>query len=173
MPFINVEIKARTNNTDEIRTWLMDNNADFKGTDWQTDTYYNVRNGRLKLRQGNIENNLIFYLRPDQEGPKQSDFQLLKVDDANLLSDMLTRSIGIKAIVKKKREIYYIENVKVHIDEVPGLGNFVEIEAGNVNNNLSREQLLEQCNYYMKALKIEDADLLDRSYSDMILEQAI
>jgi adenylate cyclase class 2 len=173
MPFINVEIKARTSNADEIRIWLMENNADFKGTDWQTDTYYNVRNGRLKLRQGNIENNLIFYLRPDQEGPKQSDFQLLKVDDADLLSDMLTRSIGIKAIVKKKRDIYYIENVKFHIDEVPGLGDFVEIEAGNVNNNLSREQLLEQCNYYMKALKIEYADLLDRSYSDMILEKAI
>ena len=173
MPYINVEIKARTNNADEIRNWLVGHNADFKGTDWQTDTYFNVSNGRLKLRQGNIENNLIFYLRPDQEGPKQSDFQLLKIDNPNLLADMLSQSIGIKTVVKKKREIYYIDNVKFHIDEVPGLGNFVEIEAGNINKDLSREELLEQCNYYMKALKIEDLDLLNRSYSDMILERAI
>ena len=173
MSFVNVEIKARTNNTDAIRNWLIDQKADFKGTDWQTDIYFNVSNGRLKLRQGNIENNLIFYLRPDQEGPKQSNFQLLKVDNPNLLSEMLAHSIGIKTVVRKKRDIYYMDNVKFHIDEVPGLGNFVEIEAGNINNDLSREQLLEQCNYYMHALNIEETDLLDRSYSDMILEKAI
>jgi len=173
MSFVNIEIKARTNNTDEIRNWLIDHKADFKGTDWQTDIYFNVKNGRLKLRKGNIENNLIFYLRPDQEGPKQSNFQLLKVDNPDLLLEMLLHAIGIRTVVKKKREIYYIDNVKFHIDEVPELGNFVEIEATNINNEHSREQLLEQCNHYMHALNIEETDLLDRSYSDMILEKAI
>ena len=49
--------------------------------------------------------------------------------------------MGIKAIVKKKREIYYIRNVKFHIDEVPGLGSFAEIEAGNVFADLSQDEL--------------------------------
>ncbi len=86
----------------------------------------------MKLREGNIENNLIFYERTNQAGPKNSHFNLVKIEDAKGLKEVLRKSIGIKVIVKKKREIYYINNVKFHIDEVPGLGSFVEIEAGNI-----------------------------------------
>ena len=86
MSFLNVEIKAICNDPLFIRKYLVDNKADFKGTDEQTDTYFNVPNGRLKLREGNIENNLIFYERTNQAGPKQSHFNLVKVKDAPLLS---------------------------------------------------------------------------------------
>ena len=124
MPFLNVEIKAKCSNPSFIRQYLLSGNADFKGTDEQTDTYFNVPNGRLKLREGNIENNLIFYERSDQAGPKDSHFYLVKVDDAKGLKEVLAKSNGIKVVVQKKREIYYINNVKFHIDEVPGLGTF-------------------------------------------------
>ena len=90
--------------------------------DEQTDTYFNVPNGRLKLREGNIENNLIFYERSNQAGPKNSHFHLVKIEDAKGLKEVLAKSMGVKVVVKKKREIYYINNVKFHIDEVPGLG---------------------------------------------------
>ncbi len=169
MSFINVEIKARSIRVDEVRDWLLNHHAEFKGTDHQTDTYFNVSSGRLKLREGTIENNLIYYERIDQGGPKLSDCQLTTVNNPAVLKDMLERSIGIKVIVKKKREIYFIENVKFHIDEVPGLGNFVEIEASNLNKAVSREELLRQCNYYMRELEIAETDLVDRSYSDMLV----
>ena len=106
--------------------------------DEQTDTYFNVPNGRLKLREGNIENNLIFYERTNQAGPRILIFNLVKVEDAEGLKEALTKSNGIKVVVKKRREIYYINNVKFHIDEVPGLGSFVEIEAGNILADLSQ-----------------------------------
>ena len=83
---------------------------------------------------------------------------------------MLTKSIGIKVVVKKKREIYYISNVKFHIDEVPGLGSFVEIEAGNVFADLSQEELREQCDFYMNEFGIQQEDLVENSYSDMLLK---
>jgi len=169
MPFINVEIKARCTRVDDIRDWLLNQNAEFKGTDHQTDTYFNVSSGRLKLREGVIENNLIYYQRIDQEGPKLSECQLTPVNNPAVLKDMLERSIGVKVIVMKKREIYFIENVKFHIDEVPGLGNFVEIEASNLNKDVSREELLRQCNYYMRELEITETDLVNRSYSDMLI----
>ena len=76
MGFINIEIKARTSNPDKIRALLLANNAEFKGIDEQTDTYFNVPAGRLKLRQGNIENALIYYTRINQAGPKQSDCEV-------------------------------------------------------------------------------------------------
>lgn len=168
MSFLNVEIKARYADPAKARNYLTQNGAAFKGRDAQTDTYFNVARGRLKLREGAIENNLIFYERPDQAGPKDSHFQLVKVPDAVALKAVLSQSIGIRIVVTKIREIYYIGNVKFHIDEVPGLGSFVEIEAGNILADLTQAELLAQCRHYMNELGIEEAQLLDRSYSDML-----
>lgn len=171
MQYINIEIKARVNDPAFVRGYLVKAGADYKGTDVQTDTYFNVPAGRLKLRQGNIENNLIYYNRPNQQGPKQSDFMLSPVPDGDGLKSILTRALGIKVAVTKKREIYYINNIKFHIDELEGLGSFVEIEAGNKLADLSVEQLQEQCRFYMQEFGINEEDLLSHSYSDMLLEK--
>jgi len=170
MPHLNVEIKARCADPTLVRQWLQKMKAEFIGTDFQTDTYFNVTHGRLKLREGDIENNLIFYERDNQPGPKNSQFQLVKVFNHEELKSVLEISCGIKMVVKKKREIYYIKNVKFHIDEVPGLGSFVEIEAGNIFADKSQTELLEQCNYYLKEFGINEEDLIAGSYSDMILQ---
>lgn len=169
MAFINIEIKARSINSDFVRNYLLSNSAEFRGIDEQTDTYFNVPNGRLKLREGNIENNLIFYERDNQSGPKSSHFQLVGVKDPVGLKDALSKANGIKVVVKKKREIYFINNVKFHIDEVPGLGDFIEIEAGNKLADLSENELREQCDFYIRVLRIKEEDLISLSYSDMLL----
>jgi predicted adenylyl cyclase CyaB len=171
MSFLNVEIKVKCKDVSFIRNYLLSNKAEFKGVDEQTDTYFNVRYGRLKLREGNIENNLIFYERADQAGPKSSNFQLVKIEDTKALKEVLKKSIGIKIEVKKKREIYYIKNIKFHIDEVPGLGSFVEIEAGNVLADISKEELQLQCDFYMNEFGIKKDDLIAESYSDMLLDK--
>jgi predicted adenylyl cyclase CyaB len=169
MSFLNVEIKAKCDDPGFIRNYLLSNGAEFKGVDEQTDTYFNVLNGRLKLREGNIENNLIYYQRDDQPGPKNSHFHLLKVVDANSLKKVLINSMGIKVVVIKKREIYYINNIKFHIDEVAGLGSFIEIEAGNLLADVPQEKLKEQCEFYLKEFNINNKDMIDVSYSDMLL----
>ncbi|MBL7763179.1 MAG: class IV adenylate cyclase [Chitinophagaceae bacterium] len=169
MSFLNVEIKARHRDIDRVRSYLVQHNANFRGTDLQVDTYFNVANGRLKLREGNIENNLIYYKRDNQAGPKSSHFHLMKVSDAAGLKEILSQSNGIKIIVEKKREIYFIDNVKFHIDEVPGLGNFIEIEASNKGYDLTQEELQAQCNFYIKELQVEDVLLLSESYSDLLM----
>ena len=170
MSYLNVEIKAKTTSPEFVRKYLVIHKADFKGTDEQTDTYFNVPQGRLKLREGNIENNLIYYNRNNQAGPKSSQFNLVKVEDANGLKEVLTKACGIKMIVKKKREIYYIDNVKFHIDELPELGSFIEIEAGNILANKSETELLDQCNFYLKEFGVKEEDLVAVSYSDMLME---
>jgi adenylate cyclase, class 2 len=171
MSFLNVEIKAHCADPSFVRNYLLSSNAEFKGTDHQADTYFNVTKGRLKLREGNIENNLIYYERNNQAGPKSSHFNLVKIEDAKGLKESLEQSIGIKVVVEKKREIYYINNVKFHIDEVPGLGSFVEIEAGNILADLSQQQLKEQCEFYLKEFGIGEEELVEVSYSDMLLEK--
>jgi len=67
MKHLNIEIKAKCNDQEKIRSVLKSRNADFKGTDHQIDTYFKVNNGRLKLREGNIENFLVFYEREDKK----------------------------------------------------------------------------------------------------------
>ena len=108
---------------DYIRDYLVDqHDADFKGIDEQTDTYFNVPNGRLKLREGNIENNLIFYERTNQAGPKNSHFSFSKNGRCQRIKRSIDKIKRYKSGGKKEKgEIYYINNVKFHIDEVPGL----------------------------------------------------
>lgn len=171
MEYLNVEIKAICRDPSFARNYLHSQGADFKGTDEQTDTYFKVAHGRLKLREGNIENNLIFYERDNQAGPKHSKFHLIQVPDAAGLKTVLSKSNGILVEVKKKREIYFIRNVKFHIDEVPGLGAFVEIEAGNKGFTITQIELEAQCARYMVELGIAAEDLVDRSYSDLLLER--
>ena len=167
MPHLNVEIKARCADPARIRDYLLAQGAEFRGTDRQADTYFNTRKGRLKLREGNIENNLIYYERENQAGPKHSFFRLLPVSDPGALKEVLALTNGIRIVVEKIREIYYIGNVKFHIDSVPGLGSFVEIEAGNLAADLTAEQLREQCDHYLREFGIREDQLLEGSYSDM------
>jgi len=169
MSFINIELKARTEKADLIREYLLSHRAEFKGTDRQTDTYFRVSKGRLKLRQGDIESSLVYYERPDQSGPKQSDCRVIEIADSNELKEILTKSLGVLAIVKKIREIFFIRNVKFHIDKLDGFGTFVEIEASDKNEPIPVEVLKEQCDFYKRAFGVEDGDLIDISYSDMIL----
>ena len=108
MAHLNIEIKARCTDPSFVRNYLIEHSADFKGLDEQADTYFNVVTGRLKLREGNIENNLIFYNRNDQPAPKSSHFRLVKIEDAKGLKEVLEKSCGVKMIVrKKKRDLLY------------------------------------------------------------------
>jgi len=170
MTHLNIEIKASCRNPGQVREYLQKRKAEFKGTDHQTDTYFNVQNGRLKLREGNIENNLIFYQRSDQPGANASNFQLVNVGEPGLLKNVLIKSLGIKAIVEKKREIYFINNVKFHIDDVAALGSFVEIEASDLYARVSKEDLQSQCEFYLREMSIKQEDLISVSYSDMIMK---
>lgn len=167
MEVVNIEIKAHCRAPENIIKVLESLNADYKGEDHQVDTYFNVNQGRLKLRQGNIEHSLIFYDRAETKGLKQSDVIYDKLQqNSDVLKEQLSRSIGIKVVVDKKRRIYFIDNVKFHVDRVKGLSSFVEIEA--IGKKGEEEQLAEQCSFYMKQLAIVEDDLIDQSYSDMI-----
>ena len=169
MSHLNIEIKAKSLELDRIRDILKSNNADFKGIDHQIDTYFKVNSGRLKLREGNIENHLIYYEREDKSGPKKSLVVLYKYNPDQSLKEILTRSLGVLAVVNKLREIYFIDNVKFHLDNVKGLGYFVEIEAIDEDGSIGSEKLHEQCKHYLKLLNISKEDLLENSYSDLVL----
>ncbi len=169
MAHINIEIKAKCRDFSIVQDYLQ-RNAEFKGIDTQTDTYYRVNRGRLKLRQENIENALIYYKRENKNNPKESKV-ILYPNPEVVLESILNQALGILVIVKKRREIYFIENVKFHLDIVENLGKFLEIEAIDIEGNLGRDKLLLQCKTYMEKFKIQKKDLVSCSYSDLILQK--
>ena len=82
--------------------------------------------------------------------------------------EILTTTLGVLTIVDKEREIYFIDNVKFHIDYVMNLGHFVEVEAIDSDGSISIEKLQEQCDYYRDKFQISAEDLIEVSYSDLI-----
>ena len=172
MGFLNIEIKAYCGDPAKAEFILKQENAEFRGIDHQVDTYFNVSSGRLKLREGNIEHALIHYERENQEGPKSSQVTLYQPREKDpALKEALTKALGILTIVDKRRKIFYIKNVKFHIDEVAGLGHFLEIEAIDRDGNIGHEKLHEQCDHYLKMLGISNIDLVPVSYSDLLLKE--
>ena len=172
MGHTNVEIKARCSDQQRIKDYLKDHGADFKGIDHQIDTYFRVPKGRLKLREGNIENYLVQYQRADQAGPKEALVILYRSDpDANL-KEVLTHALDVLVVVDKQREIAFIDNVKFHLDTVTGLGTFMEIEAIDRDGSIGKEKLYEQCQKYLREMNIDPSDLLEGSYSDLLMEAA-
>lgn len=169
MSHLNVEIKARTRRSAEIKSILEANKARFVGIDHQVDTYFKVPKGRLKLRQGTIEKTLIHYNRPNQAGPKQSKVSLHHPTADQSLKVVLENALDTLVVVDKRRAIYFIDNVKFHIDQVEGLGEFVEIEAIDIMGTIGLDHLHDQCEHYLHLLDIPEEDLVNESYSDLLL----
>ena len=166
MRHLNVEIKARCDDLAAIRTILEAHAADFKGEDHQIDTYFRVPEGRLKLREGTIERSLIFYRRPDQAGPKSSTVVRYTPKPDPGLKEVLAAALGVWVVVDKRREIYFIDNVKFHLDRVDDLGTFVEIEA--IGEDADEAELRVQCEHYLALFGVPDEALVEGSYSDLL-----
>jgi adenylate cyclase class 2 len=132
----NFEFKAKVDGFEKLEAKLLLLNPVFKGTDHQIDTYFNAAKGRLKLREGNIENALINYDRVDTAEAKESTIVLYRHEPNKALKYILTLQLGIKTIVDKTRKIYFINNVKFHFDIVKDLGTFIEVEAIDDSNAL-------------------------------------
>lgn len=163
-----IEVKAICRSYEEARRRLRSAGAHLHGVDHQVDTYFITASGRLKLRQGDLENNLIHYERADQSAPKLSTVIRCATESCgNELREVLAAALGIDTVVAKEREIYFRENVKVHLDNVSGLGAFVEVEAIGEDGRPPLAELRRQCDELIAILGIEVDDLCDRSYSDM------
>ncbi len=170
MSFLNIEFKAVTNKPDELEALLQQQAPVFIGEDHQVDTYFNVPFGRLKLREGNIENALIHYERENTAGSKSSHVLLYQHKPGDTLKEMLVNSLGVKAIVDKTRRIYFIENVKFHFDKVKDLGTFIEVEAIDKDGTIGKQLLQEQCDRYAALLGIDVKDFVAVSYSDLAMQ---
>jgi adenylate cyclase, class 2 len=170
MPINIIEFKARVKDTAKLETMLKELNPVFKGEDHQVDTYFKVQQGRLKLREGKIENALIWYDRPNDKGTKHSKVLLYKHGQDAALKEILATAHTVKAVVDKQRKIYFIDNVKFHFDHVEHLGHFIEVEAIDEDGSLGLHKIQEQCDHYAAVFGLQPEDYVAVSYSDLIMD---
>ena len=142
------------------------------GTMHQVDTYFNVVSGRLKLREiDGKQAQLIQYFRPDEAASRISDYLLVHVHDPEKLKLALERSLGIWVVVEKTRALYLWRNTRVHLDNVVGLGRFLELETVISEQSLSEGE--DECRYVQEVLGISLDQLIAGSYSDMLATQGL
>jgi adenylate cyclase class IV len=167
----NYEFKVKVEDLEKYERQLLELNPTYQGLDHQIDTYFKSKIGRLKLREGNIENSLINYDRENISGAKESQIILYQHEPNIALKNILSRQFGVKVIVDKKRKIYFINNVKFHFDIVDNLGTFIEVEAIDNKEEFTTQELKEQCDKYFYFFKFTNQNIVDKSYSDLILER--
>jgi len=164
---VNAEFKARCSDPREAIRRVRAAGARWLSREHQVDTYYRVAEGRLKIREVGTRAVLVWYFRGDTLRSKRSDVLLLPVSDPISVKRTLSRDLGVKVVVDKVRRVYLRENVRVHIDEVVGLGQFVEIEAVGQAKNF--RLLQKQAQEMARVLGLHSSDLIRGSYSDLLL----
>lgn len=165
----NLEIKARCGDLAAARRVAQRLATRHIGVDHQVDTYFCTRVGRLKLRESSLEGGqLVPYLRPDARGPKRADYQVIPVVDAADLKELLGEMLGVHRVVRKQREIFLHENVRIHLDRVERLGEFVELEAVFDGSPAAEVEQRDKVDYLMEEFGIAPGDLLATSYEGML-----
>ena len=120
IPRRNLELKFRCTDLAMLRATVRQLCGGIGELELQSDTYFHVPNGRLKLRE--IQDRLpllIWYRRPDRTEVRASDYQLVAVTEPAQLKAALTGALGLRGVVKKRREIYLWHNVRIHLDDGP------------------------------------------------------
>jgi predicted adenylyl cyclase CyaB len=187
----NFEFKARLADATQVQSVMAQRGAEVECLMQHNDTYFRVASGRLKLREiaflpvasarmplppSRCE--LIYYQREDDAGVKRSDYLITPVADAESMRDLLTAALGIRVAVKKRRTLYLLgyaqkphapqpPHIRVHLDEVEALGNFVEVEAV-LGKDIAPESARAEAQALLDQFGVKEADLITGSYADLL-----
>lgn len=166
-----LELKARQRGLAQAAGWCVQHATAIEDVR-QVDTYFHVGQGRLKLRvvEERPTATLIYYQREDRPEPKRSRVSLLLVADPTALLALLREALGVFVEVRKRRRVFRWGEVQIHLDEVGGLGDFIEFER-RIDGSGGEAQAKAEFAELRASLDIRDEDLVARSYSDAILER--
>jgi homotetrameric cytidine deaminase len=168
-PRRNIELKAFDPDPERSLAVVLGLGAHDRGLLRQRDTYFRVASGRLKLREEEPGGAmLVQYDRVDADEARESRYRLIGVDDPATLCAALESSLGLLAVVEKERHLLLWQNVRIHLDRVKDLGNFVELEGvAAADSDLAVE--LDRVTRLTEALDIAPERILRNSYSDQVV----
>ena len=164
----NIELKAKISDLERARRTAESIATERLGTEHQVDTYFHCPHGRLKLRQiDRSPAQLIWYARSDRPAARASDYLVVPISNPETLKAALAAALGTRVVVEKRREIFLWHNVRIHLDQVERLGEFIELEAAldpQQDDAVGHARLDE----LGKLFQIGRDDLVSGSYSDLL-----
>jgi predicted adenylyl cyclase CyaB len=167
----NVEVKAQVADVSSLRMRIESLGATVAEELHQTDTFFTIPFGRLKLREFGINSGeLIYYLRPDTPGPKVSRYTRAPVTSVAAMRDVLSESLGVSAIVRKRRMVFVLNDTRIHLDQVEDLGAFMELEVV-LRDTQAVADATRVAFCLLDALAIRRSDLVSEAYVDLILNR--
>ncbi len=181
----NIELKARCRDLTAAARAAADLGATPYEIIRQRDTYFPCVVGRLKLREvwaSGTEGpdaaeatpdryDLIWYRRADAAGPRPSDYRLARHQGDTRLREVLVAALGVRVEVVKRREVLLVDDVRIHLDRVNGLGTFIELEA-IVSAATDEEAARDKLHRLSPALGVATEDVVPVSYADLVLAEA-
>jgi adenylate cyclase, class 2 len=166
MNYRDFTLKARIGTIEKIDKRLLELGANCIGTDTQVDRYFEVAQGRLKWRQGTIENLITHYERtqdPDS-GLEQTTVYRYDLDPTPEMIEALYKEFKESGCIRKQRTIYWLDIVKIHLDKLEDGKRFIELEAIDRENRFSLTELRNQCQHVQQALCIANEALIPTGY---------
>jgi predicted adenylyl cyclase CyaB len=165
----NLEFKARLGDSTTVLKRARELGADLWGDLRQTDTYFAVDSGRLKLREtAGFQAELIYYERDENGEGRASDYENAHSADADALRSVLSHALGVVATVKKRRTLLVLDSTRFHLDNVEGLGSFIELEAAVKQDEADARLRIDAL---VAELGFDWSDCLRTSYLDMVVQQ--
>jgi len=169
----NIEIKARAHQFDQLLASSAALASEPPMIYRQQDFFYDVPNGRLKLRQfdDNTPAELIFYQRDDRDGPKASYYTRSPVTNPEAMHTLLAQALDTRGIVNKERHVYIVGRTRINLDRVDGLGDFIELEVllAEDDDEAGGEKEAEE---WFERLGVASSDLVPVAYVDLLSEPA-
>ena len=164
----NVEIKARVEDLE--RTYQLVVSAADAGPETltQKDTFFIVPDGRMKLREfsdGKAE--LIYYMRSNETGPTESRYKRYNVISPSELRERFTREVGVFGQVRKTRHVFWAGRTRIHLDDVDGLGPYLELEVV-LEPDEPTESGIKEAESLMELLEINKDSLVSEAYVDLL-----
>lgn len=165
----NIEIKAKISDWQKLYQLVVALSDAQEEILIQKDIFFPAQNGRLKLRIFRHDyGELIHYQRENTLEAKESNYVIAKTTEPLAMQTALSKALGVVGIVEKKRLLYKTGQTRIHLDQVAGLGNFLELEyvlSPREDIDIAKSLVAD----LMRYLEITSNDLIANAYIDMLL----
>lgn len=162
----NLEFKVKVTSHSDILNILKKISATYISSLHQKDTYFFTKNGRLKIRENDKSSyELISYMRIEEDYLRWSEYETFFIEDLDRLKNILIKTLGVKSVVTKQRELFFYKNCRIHLDKVEGLGEFIELEVMSDKSDNNEKELMD---YLIAELSPYLLRIYRESYSDLL-----
>ncbi len=166
----NIEIKARLQDWSSARQRIASFASSGPFLLPQRDTYFHCHQGRLKLREYSGSTELIWYQRSNEAAIRPSNYYLTTMEDPQGIKQILSQALGVETVVEKSRELWWYENVRIHLDQVRELGDFIEFE-GIVDQTNLPQTAAQRVQWLLEQMEVTQDCWLAQSYRELMLER--